>query len=234
MFWKPREIFRSGAADRISSPDDLDAMIRVVAPRDWIPVAVIACLMIAAVTWSVFGRIPVRVTARGVLASSSRANALVPAAAGVVAQTQHETERDPTAGAGRLAAVAYLPAEAAAAVRPGMPAHVAVDGVERQRFGAIAGAVSSVSGAPGSLGQAVALTGSADRARDLVGAGPSRAIVVALETDAAAASGYRWSSSRGPEMTLDAGVPVSVRIIVEKRRPLTYVLPFLRERRQPE
>ncbi|KYC37621.1 NHLP bacteriocin system secretion protein [Scytonema hofmannii PCC 7110] len=61
------KIFRQEAVERLSSPERLDEMMRVVSRNAWIPLTTIGCLIVAAVAWSVFGRIPVTVSGQGVL-----------------------------------------------------------------------------------------------------------------------------------------------------------------------
>jgi HlyD family secretion protein len=53
-------------------------------------------------------------------------------------------------------------------------------------------------------------------------------VVAALETDPSTYSKFRWSSSRGPEMKITAGTTTTARVAVERRAPITFVLPFLR------
>jgi HlyD family secretion protein len=50
-----------------------------------------------------------------------------------------------------------------------------------------------------------------------------------LETDPVSSSGYRWSSSRGPNIQITAGLTHSTRVTIEGRAPYTYLLPILRE-----
>jgi HlyD family secretion protein len=52
---------------------------------------------------------------------------------------------------------------------------------------------------------------------------------VELQVELGNESGYRWSSSKGPDSKLTAGTTASVRVIVEERAPITFLLPFLRE-----
>jgi HlyD family secretion protein len=50
-----------------------------------------------------------------------------------------------------------------------------------------------------------------------------------LEPDTSTASGYRWSSSRGPDMKVTAGLTHATRVTIEGRAPVTYLLPVMRE-----
>jgi HlyD family secretion protein len=52
-------------------------------------------------------------------------------------------------------------------------------------------------------------------------------VTVALE-GAATASGLRWSSGLGPDMRLENGTPAKLKVVVERRSPVSYLMPFLR------
>ncbi|MEM6614262.1 MAG: NHLP bacteriocin system secretion protein [Cyanobacteria bacterium P01_C01_bin.72] len=66
------KIFRQEALDRLSSPEKLDQTLKVVNPRAWLPLATAGSLAVVALSWSVFGRIPLTVSGRGVLVQPHR------------------------------------------------------------------------------------------------------------------------------------------------------------------
>lgn len=61
------KIFREEALERLSSPEQLDKLMRVVSPQTWLPLVSMGCLVVAAGVWGVVGRIPLTVTGAGVL-----------------------------------------------------------------------------------------------------------------------------------------------------------------------
>ena len=61
------QLFRQESLERLSSPEQLDQMMRVVSPKAWLPLTTIGFLVITALTWSVFGRIPITVSGKAVL-----------------------------------------------------------------------------------------------------------------------------------------------------------------------
>jgi HlyD family secretion protein len=65
------KIFRKAALDRLSSPDQLDQLIDVTRPADWIAALVIGLALVGAATWGVVGRIPTRVAGEGILISDA-------------------------------------------------------------------------------------------------------------------------------------------------------------------
>lgn len=62
-----KEMFRQESLERLSSPEQLDQMMRVVSPKAWLPLTTIGFLVITAASWSVFGRIPITVSGKAVL-----------------------------------------------------------------------------------------------------------------------------------------------------------------------
>jgi len=61
------QIFRKVALDRLSSPEQLDQVMRVTSPVGWAALA--ACLLLIAMAgvWSVYGTIPTKVMGQGIL-----------------------------------------------------------------------------------------------------------------------------------------------------------------------
>ncbi|MFN6474206.1 MAG: NHLP bacteriocin system secretion protein [Nostoc sp. SerVER01] len=60
-------IFRKESLDRLSSPERLDQLMQVVNPLDWLPLATLGTFVLLGLIWSIFGRIPVTVTGKGIL-----------------------------------------------------------------------------------------------------------------------------------------------------------------------
>ena len=58
-------IFRASALQRAASPDELDHLVAITKPSDWILAAVLAVALVAAIVWGIFGRIPSRVSGQG-------------------------------------------------------------------------------------------------------------------------------------------------------------------------
>lgn len=60
-------LFRKQALERISSPERLDELVQLAAPKEWLALAILAALVGATLVWSVVGSLPTTVTGRGVL-----------------------------------------------------------------------------------------------------------------------------------------------------------------------
>ena len=63
-------IFRKAAIERLSNPEQLDHVVGVTRPFDWLAAAALALGLAVLLTWSVLGRIPTRVSGEGILLGS--------------------------------------------------------------------------------------------------------------------------------------------------------------------
>jgi len=61
--------FRPLALQRAASPEQLDHLVSIIKPFDWILTFVICLVLAVALTWSIVGRIPTRVLGEGILVS---------------------------------------------------------------------------------------------------------------------------------------------------------------------
>jgi HlyD family secretion protein len=128
-----------------------------------------------------------------------------------------------------LLSISYFPVRDGKRIHPGMRLQVTPDTVQRERFGGILGTVSSVSPVAITREGATSTIGNAEVAQSLIPEGGYIEVRARLEPDLSTASGYRWSSSRGPDMKVTAGLTHSTRVTIEGRAPVTYLLPVLRE-----
>ena len=61
--------FRAVALQRAASPEQLDHLVSIARPFDWILVLVVCIALVAALTWGIVGRIPTRAAGEGILVS---------------------------------------------------------------------------------------------------------------------------------------------------------------------
>ncbi|HYU36279.1 MAG TPA: NHLP bacteriocin system secretion protein, partial [Thermoanaerobaculia bacterium] len=102
--------------------------------------------------------------------------------------------------------------------------------VKREEYGSILGEVTWAAEFPATqLGMNRQLRNEALVAK-LMEAGPLIEVDVKLMRDAATPTGYRWSSSRGPNLKISSGTLTSGSIIVKEDRPISLVIPTLREK----
>src|SRR4051812_43515633 len=67
---QPSKTFRAVALERATSLEQLDHLVTITRPFDWIMAAVVLLGVGTAVTWGFFGRLPTRAQAEGIFVSS--------------------------------------------------------------------------------------------------------------------------------------------------------------------
>lgn len=77
-------LFRKSALDRLSSPEQLDLMVRITSPAGWMALLALIGLIVVAIMWGIFGNIPTKVLGSamliktgGVVEVSARSNGLI-------------------------------------------------------------------------------------------------------------------------------------------------------------
>jgi HlyD family secretion protein len=100
--------------------------------------------------------------------------------------------------------------------------------VERQRFGSIVGDIVSVSAFPVTTEAVSSLVGNAEVAQDISQGRSVIQVIASLRPDEDAHTGYQWTSGKGPPGPLTAGTTAMARATVEYRRPITFVIPILK------
>jgi HlyD family secretion protein len=130
---------------------------------------------------------------------------------------------------GKLMSVAFFPAGEGKKLKPGMKLQITPNLVKREEFGGIVGTVGEISAFPVTQEGAANVVGSPEIVKELLSAGGSQLQVFAqLQTDPATFSGWKWSSSKGPQQQITSGTPTTVRVTVEDRAPISFVLPILK------
>jgi len=115
-------------------------------------------------------------------------------------------------------------------VKPGMTSRVYPSTVKHEEFGGIMGIVTKVSPYSISSDALVELIGNKDMAEKLIQdlKGPPIVAVVDLIPAGDTFSGYRWTSSEGPELEIKTGTFFTGDIMISKRRPLSLVMPVIK------
>ena len=129
-----------------------------------------------------------------------------------------------------LVAVLFVPASAGKRVRAGMPVRVSPSTVKREEYGSMLGTVTSAAAFPATQRGMTKLLGNDALVAKLMEAGPLIQVDVALQQDPSTPTGYRWSSSRGPTLEISSGTLATGDIIVKEDRPISLVIPTLREK----
>lgn len=134
-------------------------------------------------------------------------------------------------GTGGLEALVYLPANDGKRTKPGMVVQVAPSTVKREEYGMLLGTLAQVSDFPVTAQAVLAEVGNEELVKAFTGAGPMLAARVHLQPNPKRRSGYEWSGGPGPESTeaLSRGSLLEAEVTVDWRRPISYVVPWLRK-----
>lgn len=126
--------------------------------------------------------------------------------------------------------ITYFPIKDGKQIRSGMSISITPDTVQRERFGGILGKITTLSPLPVTKEGAVSLIGNSDIVTSLIAQnGVAIQVNADLITDSSTFSGYKWTSSKGPESKITSGTTTSVRVTIEQRAPITFVIPILRD-----
>ena len=81
-----QRIFRKVSLERLSSPEQLDQLMKVTDPKSWLAFLGLAVLLLIAIYWSFMGRIPIQVSAPAVLMHTGGIKNLVATEGGQLVQ----------------------------------------------------------------------------------------------------------------------------------------------------
>lgn len=129
-----------------------------------------------------------------------------------------------------LEALVYLPAEKAKAARLQQEAQISPSTIKREEFGFILARVVYVADYPATPAALMRNFQNDSLVKSLVANGPVTELRVVLEHDPATPSGFRWSSSRGPDITISSGTICNVDVVTREQKPYTLVLPYFKEK----
>ncbi|HEV7515525.1 MAG TPA: NHLP bacteriocin system secretion protein, partial [Thermoanaerobaculia bacterium] len=129
-----------------------------------------------------------------------------------------------------LQAVLFVPAAEGKRIHPGLAARISPTTVKREEYGFMEGEVRWTSAFPSTSRGMIRLLGNEALVAKLMKEGPPIQVDVTLTRDPRTPTGYRWSSSGGPNLKISSGTLATGSIIVKEARPLSLVIPTVREK----
>lgn len=127
----------------------------------------------------------------------------------------------------RIQTVVYFDSRTARQIRPGMEAQISPTEIKREEFGYIKGKVLEVGAAPVTVQKMTADLANGSLAQELYGKVAPIEIRAELSTKQTP-SGFEWSTSEGPPFSIAANSRISVEVVVDRRKPYTYVIPKIK------
>jgi len=128
-----------------------------------------------------------------------------------------------------LEVLLYLQSARAKDVRAGLAAKISPSNVKPEEFGLINGYVTYVSEFPDTPAELMRNFQNEVLVKTLTGEGPVTGVHVEMEKNAKTASGYRWTSSKGPDLTLTGGTLCTAEVVTRWQKPIELLLPSLRK-----
>jgi len=129
----------------------------------------------------------------------------------------------------QVIAVLYVPSNLAKDIKPGMDAEVSPSTAKREEYGFIRGKVTFVARYPATTSGMMTLFENDALVNSLRSRGLVTEVDIAMERAADTPSGFRWSSSHGPDTIIGPGTLCSAQIVTRKQKPITLVFPFLKK-----
>jgi HlyD family secretion protein len=127
-----------------------------------------------------------------------------------------------------LEAVLYIPSGDGKKVKPGMDVQISPATVEREEHGFIEGTVTRTSDFPATPEGMTRVLKNHQLVQVLAGGGAPYETYASLKLDPKSMSGFRWSSSTGPDTRIQSGTICTASITVDEQRPAEMVLPVLK------
>ena len=127
-------------------------------------------------------------------------------------------------------ALVYVPAASAGKVKKGQFVRVSPSDVKKEEYGFIFGTVEWVANYPASTADMTRETEERPAGADSSWeAGPVFEARICLAKDADnKVNPFKWSSSQGPPKSTEAGTTCTASMVVDEKKPYTYVIPAVR------
>lgn len=128
-----------------------------------------------------------------------------------------------------LEVVMYFPAGQGKQIKQGMTAQIAPAIVKQSEYGYLLGLVTQVSEYPSTRQAIMRTVQNETLVQSLTAAGAPLEVRADLIPDPRTPSGYKWSSSKGPNISLQTGTMCMTSVVVAKQRPISLVIPLFKK-----
>jgi len=191
-----KQIFRSVALERMSSPDQLDQVVIVTSAREWSALLAILLLLAIAIVWSFEGRLATKTEGLGVAIFAAD-----------------------------LEVAVFVSTLKAQELKPGMAVEIIPSSVPVEKYGFMRGTVRTIAEYPSTDAALMAALQNSRLASPVAADGPVNEVRVQLIRDHNTISGYQWSTKQGAPLKIGPATPCLARIIVHEDPPVTLVIP---------
>lgn len=131
---------------------------------------------------------------------------------------------------GKLQAVYYMPIASGKKIEQDMKVNIYPSTYAKEEYGHMTGTVTNVANYVTSYADLYTRVGDSTLAQTFTKSGAVVEVVCEIDSDENTASGYAWSSKKGETVELKEGTPLGGSIVTEDVRPITMLVPKLKEK----
>ncbi len=124
----------------------------------------------------------------------------------------------------------FVPAAEGKKIREGMTVKVYPSTANRNEYGHMEGRVLEVDDYITSREDMINELGDTTLVDSFLRNGPVIKVTTTLQADPTTASGYFWSNQKGRDLTLETGTIVTTDTILERKAPITMLIPYLKDK----
>ena len=128
-----------------------------------------------------------------------------------------------------LEVLAYIPSSEVKEIITGMEVEISPSTVKREEFGFMKGTVAYVGDYPSTKAALMRNFENESLVQSIMAAGPVTEVHVRLMPEQTTPSGYRWSSPKGPDVSITSGTLCTLQIVTREQRPVSLLFPILRQ-----
>lgn len=128
-----------------------------------------------------------------------------------------------------LEGILYVNYDEGKNIKVDMDVLISPNGMPAEDYGSMIGKVIAVSSYPVTVESMTTKLQDDNLIKKILGTGPKYSVTVDFKIDPNTVSGFAWTSSVGPPVKINSGTLATGTIVLEKRRPISFVLPFLKK-----
>jgi HlyD family secretion protein len=133
-----------------------------------------------------------------------------------------EAEKEP------LRVVGFIPIASGKKIQPDQEVRIAPSFVKPEDYGFMLGKVVSVSTLPATPEEIRRVVSNDRLAKEFIDLNPFEVIIEPIPAPNTP-SGFKWTSSSGPPLEVGSGTDCTVQVVVEKRKPISFVIPTVKQ-----
>lgn len=198
------EIYRKSSLEKLASPDHLDKMVSIISPKSWIILLAGIIIIIALTVWSIFGQIAEYTKVPGIYVEDT--NGLNNAEKGQI--------------------ICYSLLKDSKNIKEGMKVTVIPLNINEKEYGHLTGSINKISSSNVTYDEMENKLVNKELVQyfnNYFNNNPIVEVEIHLE-EGSTVSGYKWSSSKGENLSLENNMLVDANIILKVEKPIKKLL----------